>query len=170
MVLDRVHRVAYACRSPRTSAAMLDRFAAALNYRVLPFEGVDEAGRAIYHTNVMLCIGSGFAVVCSDSIRPADERRHVLDALEQSGHEPVEITLGQMRAFAGNMLELRGHDGAPLIALSARAHASLREDQQAALGRHGRLLPAAIPTIEDASGGSVRCMLAAIHLPRRGTR
>lgn len=166
LVLDRVHHIAYACLSPRTHPQLLGEFAQRLDYEVVAFEAVDTAGVAIYHTNVVMSIGRRFAVVCTAAIRD-HQRLGVLSALRGSGHEVIELTHEQMNHFAGNVLELTTAVGEHVIALSERAFKVLSAEQRArleALG--GRLVTAAIPTIETLGGGSVRCLLAEIHLPR----
>jgi hypothetical protein len=167
LVLDRVHRLAYACLSPRTHLDALGDFAQQLDYEVVSFDAVDAAGVPIYHTNVLMCLGESFAVLCGATIRDASRRDAILRIIAESGHDTIDITLEQMTAFAGNMLELRSRSGDPVVVLSVRALESLTREQRARLERHGSLLSASIPTIERYGGGSVRCMLAEIHLPRR---
>jgi len=166
LVLDRCHRVAYACRSPRTTGAALADFAARLGYRAVVFDAHGPAGVPLYHTNVMMAIGEGFSVVCAEAILDAAERAAVLQELRDSGHEPVVIGTAAMHGFAGNLLALHARDGSQLIAMSAAAWASLPPAARAALERHGRIVTAAIPVIERHGGGSVRCMIAEVFLPR----
>ncbi|HEU0224222.1 MAG TPA: arginine deiminase-related protein [Steroidobacteraceae bacterium] len=166
LVLDRCHRIAYACRSPRTTAAALADFAARLGYRTVVFDARGPAAEPLYHTNVMMAIGEGFAVVCAEAIPDAGERMAVLGGLAAAGHEPIEIGAGAMHGFAGNLLALRSRDGAQLIAMSEAAWASLPAAARAALERHGRIVTGAIPVIERHGGGSVRCMIAEVFLPR----
>jgi hypothetical protein len=166
VVLDRAHRVAYACISPRTDLDVLGEFAQALDYDLMTFDAVDPAGCPVYHTNVLMAIGSGFAVVCSESIVNAGHRTAVLAKLRATGHELVEITQAQMAQFAANVLELAAPNG-NLIALSGTALRSLNPQQRRVLESHATLLAAEIPTIERVGGGGVRCMLAEIHLPKR---
>jgi len=165
LVLDRPRRVAYACRSPRTDPQLLEVWAAELGYRVVAFDATDSAGRAIYHTNVMLCVGSGWALACLDAIRDPGQRAALVAELRFGGRELIEIDLAQLAGFAGNMLELAAPDG-PLVALSDRAAQTLRTEQRAALARHARLVAVPVPTIETAGGGGVRCMLGEVFLPR----
>jgi hypothetical protein len=167
MVLDRVNRVAYACLSPRTDLEVFAEACQALDYEPVAFTATDAEGVPVYHTNVLMCIGGDFAVLCEEAIRDGGQRAAVRRRLAASGHELITITLPQMAAFAGNLLELAGHDGERLLALSARANEALEPDQRAALAARCRLLPVPIATIEDGGGGSVRCMLAELHLPRR---
>jgi hypothetical protein len=166
LVLDRPNRVAYACLSPRTDARLLQEWGAATGYETQAFHARDTRGRAIYHTNVMLCIGSDFALGCFDCIGDAAERERVKQRLAGSGHELIAISPYQMEAFAGNMLELTGRYGETVLAMSARAERALNPAQRAVLEKHARLVASPIDTIEDCAGGSVRCMLAEIHLPR----
>jgi len=167
LVLDRVHRVAYACISPRTDLDVLGDFAQQLDYDLVAFEAVDAAGAAIYHTNVLMCIGTRFAAVCSACIRE-DERAAVIDALRTTGHSIVDLSMEQLAAFAGNMLELRSARSGRVVAMSARARDSLSPQQRELIEQHaGPIVAAPIPTIETLGGGSVRCMLAEIHLPTK---
>jgi hypothetical protein len=166
VVLDRRHRDAYACCSPRTDLDVLGEFAQQLDYELLTFDAADSGGRAIYHTNVLMAIGSNFAVICAEAIANTAHRAAVLSKLRATGHEIVDITQEQMAQFAGNVLELASPAGA-LIALSMTALDSLNPTQRGTLESHGALLPVPIPTIERVGGGGVRCMLAEIHLPKR---
>lgn len=166
LVLDRVHRIAYACISPRTDMDVLGDFAQQLDYDVVAFEALDGTGMPIYHTNVVMCVGTRFAAICSACIR-GDERHGVVDALRTTGHEIVDLSVEQLIEFAGNMLELRSVRGETGVALSQRALASLSASQRATLEQSGPIVAASIPTIETLGGGSVRCMLAEIHLPKK---
>lgn len=167
LVLDRPHRIAYACLSSRTTLGALGEFAQRLDYEIVSFEAVDRDGAPIYHTNVLMGIGERFAAVCLAAIVDAQRREAVRRILEDTGHEVIDLGLEQMHAFAGNLLELESAGGDKVIALSETAWASLDAPQRAALGRHGQIVRADIPTIERCGGGSVRCMLAEVHLPPR---
>jgi hypothetical protein len=166
LVLDRRAHVAYACQSPRTDLAALGDFAQQLDYEPLTFEAADAAGQPVYHTNVLMAVGSRFAVVCAAAISQPAQRAAVLARLAGTGHEVIEISLAQMQAFAGNLLELASAAG-PLIALSTTAWQALDPAQRAGLERHARIVCVDIPTIEQAGGGGIRCMLAEVHLPGR---
>lgn len=165
LVLDRINRVAYACLSSRTDARLLQDWAARTGYEVLHFRARDTKDRPIYHTNVMLCIGTGFALGCFDCIDAADRER-VTQRLSDTGHEVISISPYQMEAFAGNMLELTGRYGGRVLAMSSRAERALNPAQRAVLEKHATIVSSPIDTIETCAGGSVRCMLAEIHLPR----
>jgi hypothetical protein len=165
MVLDHIARVAYTARSNRANPIALERFATHFNYEPLAFDAVDEQGRAVYHTNVLMCVATEFALVGLDLIPDATRRSHVQQRLEETGREVIALSAAQIGEFAGNALELsNGHER--LLALSRRALASLSADQVETIERSARLVPLDVPTIELA-GGSVRCMLAAIHLAAR---
>jgi hypothetical protein len=164
VVLDRPGRVAYACRSPRTHDQALAELARVLGYEVVPFTAADSAGRPIYHTNVVLSVGTRFAALCTAAIADSAERRSVAARLEASGREVLELSEHELENFAANMLELDG-SGGPVIALSAAALRSLAAPTRQALERYGQLVTADIATIERVGGGSVRCMLAEVALP-----
>ena len=168
LVFDHVNRVAFACRSSRTDETLVDRICTLLQYQPVVFDAVDEEGRPIYHTNVVMCVGTRFAVVCLDAIHREADQDAVLDQFVRSGHRVVAISYAQMRAFAGNMIEVADQDGQPYVLMSQTAMASLLPGQVDALSKEAELLPLAVPTIERYGGGSVRCMVAGIHLPRRG--
>lgn len=165
LVLDRTNHIAYACLSPRTDLEALGDFAQRLDYEVVAFEAVDQQGEAIYHTNVMMNVGNDFAVICDESIHRAEQRAAVLGSLQQTGHDIISISYEQMISMAGNMLQIESVDGDPLIAMSERAHSALTDEQVQTIEAHARIVSAPIDHIEDSAGGSVRCMLAEIHLP-----
>ncbi|HAV65767.1 TPA: amidinotransferase [Patescibacteria group bacterium] len=165
LVLDRVRRIAYACRSGRTNPEVLLDFTRRMGCASIIFEAVDEKGQPIYHTNVVMSLGSSFAVVCAEAFISADERETVLDSLYSSGREVILISLKQMAQFGANLLELRSTKDHPFIALSHAAYQTFTYEQEDRLAKHGRLLPLRIPTIEKYGGGSVRCMLAEVFLP-----
>ena len=169
IVLDRINRKAYAALSDRTDARSLEHFCDQLNFTPVAFEAfqtVDNKRLPIYHTNVMMSIGSGYAVVCLDCIDSDEERQHVQDSVAQDGLTLIPITEEQVNQFAGNMLELQGADG-PVLVMSACAYQSLEPNQISELQRHTTLLYAPLPTIETCGGGSARCMIAEIHLPKQ---
>jgi hypothetical protein len=165
LVLDRPRGAAYACRSIRTDAEAVADFDRQLGFSTLLFDAFDRSGQPIYHTNVLLSLGSEFALLCLEAVAPAD-RTPMGDRIEASGRTIIEVDYEQMRQFACNAIELRGRGGATVIALSAAAKACFRSDQLRLLDGYGELVEAAIPTIETVGGGSVRCMIADVHLPR----
>ena len=168
MVLDRTNRVAYACISSRTHLDPLGDFAQRLGYDVVAFDAVDSSGVPIYHTNVLMNVGEKLAVICDEAIRRDDQREAVLERLRDTGHDIVSLSYAQLDAFAGNMLELRNDVGERVIAMSQQAWQSLDPGQRATLEANGRIVTVPIDNIESSAGGSVRCMLAEVHLPGEG--
>lgn len=166
LVLDRVNRVAYASLSSRTHLEPLGDFAQRLGYEVVAFDAVDRQGVPVYHTNVLMSVGEELAFVCDTAICREDQRAAVIARLEATGHEVVTLDYDQLEAFAGNMLELRAKSGERVLAMSSRAYASLDTAQQCRVRDNGSTVCTAIDHIERAAGGSVRCMLAEVHLPR----
>ncbi|WP_255486792.1 citrulline utilization hydrolase CtlX [Mucilaginibacter sp. SP1R1] len=165
MVLDRQNKIAYACLSPRTDKQVLEFFCEQAGYKAISFEAVDAHGKAIYHTNVLMCIGSAFAVICTDSIANPHEKVVVLESLRSTHKQIVPITFDQMNRFAGNMLEVTNKAGETLIVMSNNAYQALTDEQKNMLKKYGKLVYADINTIETNGGGSARCMMAEVHLP-----
>ncbi len=166
LVLDRPRRIAYACRSPRTTAGALAEFSAELGYRVVAFDALGPGGRPAYHTNVLMAIGERFAVVCAESIADAAARAALLGELGRDGREVIASDTAEMNGVAGNLLALRARRGDPLVAMSEAALRALAPDRLRCIERHGAIVAVPIPTIERLGGGSVRCMLAEVFLPR----
>ncbi len=165
MVLDRSNRIAYACLSPRTHLDALGDFAQRMDYEVVAFDALDRDGAAIYHTNVLMNIGESLTVICDEAIRDREQREAVVKSLTQTGHEVLSLTMRQLESFAGNMLELKARSGASLIAMSEQARRSLSAEQIKTIEQYARVVSSPIDDIERSAGGSVRCMLAEIHLP-----
>jgi hypothetical protein len=166
LVLDRPHRQAFACLSPRTDLNVLGDFAQQLDYEIVGFEAFGADGTPVYHTNVVMAIGAAFAAICGEAIADADRRAAVFAILQDSGHQLIDISRAQMSCFAGNLLQLQSGAGA-LIVISEQAWRVLLPTQRKLLERHGSIVLARIPHIERIGGGSVRCMLAEVHLPKR---
>jgi len=165
MVLDRANKIAYACISPRTDKEVLDVFCEQAGYTAICFDAVDAYGKAIYHTNVLMCVGNRFAVICLDSIANPHERIIVTESLRSTKKEIIDISFEQMNQFAGNMLELQNKKSEPLIVMSQSAFKALTEKQKNTLEEYGKLVYSDINTIEINGGGSARCMIAEVHLP-----
>lgn len=165
MVLDHIERVAYAARSNRTNEVALERFCTHFNFEPVVFDAADESGRAIYHTNVLMCIGTDFVLVGLATVKDPARRAEIAERLTQTGRTVIDLSHAQIADFAGNAIELDGRQGR-VVAMSSRALRALRPEQVAALEAHARVLPLDVPTIELA-GGSVRCMIAGIHLAAR---
>lgn len=164
MVIDHAHRIIYACISERTNATVLEKFAAAHNCTAITFHAVDLKSRPVYHTNVVMCVGDRFAVICGDAIADETERIAVTQLLESTGHEIISISLEQMHAFAGNMLQLMNTHGDRFIVMSQTAWDHLQPPQRKKIESYAKPLVIAVPTIEQVEGGSVRCMMAEIFL------
>lgn len=162
MVLDRDKRIAYCCRSPRTSEKVLADFCARLNYDPVVFNATDKKGNLIYHTNVMMAVGNQVAIVCLESIQNEDERRKVINRLTSAGKIIVDISLDQVARFAGNMLEVKSRNGHPIMVMSASARNVLTATQETVISTYNTLLSVPLSTIETNGGGSARCMMAEI--------
>jgi hypothetical protein len=167
MVLDRKYKIAYACLSPRTHEEVLKEFSIQMNYEIVSFNAIDGAGKQIYHTNVVMCIGDMLAVICLESIPDLDERLKVRNSLEQSGKRVVEISSEQMNQFAGNMLEVKSQKGQKMLVMSSSAYHSLSQKQITILNEYCTIHHFDLSMIEGNGGGSARCMMAEIHLPMK---
>ncbi|MBB2145174.1 amidinotransferase [Pedobacter sp. LMG 31464] len=165
LVLDREHKLAYACKSVRMDEKVLADFCDKTGYTAIVFNAVDSEGFPIYHTNVMMCIGDTFAVICFDSIPNQQEKENVKQSLISTGKEVIEISFDQMNHFAGNMLQVQNKNKESLLVMSEQAYLSLKKEQITTLEKHSKLIYAPLYTIEKNGGGSARCMLAEIHLP-----
>ncbi|MFM8911820.1 MAG: citrulline utilization hydrolase CtlX [Flammeovirgaceae bacterium] len=162
MVLDRTHRIAYACRSGRTHVDVLDRFCGELGYRPCLFHAVDANGQPIYHTNVMMCVGEAFVLICLESIADQVEKKQVIDQITQTKKELIEITWSQMNAFAGNMLQVKNKKGDNKLVMSTQAFQSLTAQQLEKLSSTSEIIHSPLYTIEQNGGGSARCMMAEV--------
>lgn len=165
MVLDHVARVAYTAKSNRADAIALERFCTHFNFEPMAFATADQDGKPIYHTNVMMCIATEFAMVGFSIIRDLSRREEIRRRIVEMGRRIVELSQYQVGEFAGNAMELSTPKGR-ILAISARAAAALTNQQKATIEESAKIVALAVPTIELA-GGSVRCMLAGIHLAKR---
>ena len=172
MVLDHVSRVAYAARSHRMDAHVLERFCTDFSYEPMAFDAVDSTGVPVYHTNVIACVGTDVALIALGMIPDEQRREAVRERLTVNGRKIIDLSEEQIREFAGNAVELCGRTAEGkrryIMAMSARAHRSLTPEQVALIEESCEIVAVDIPTIELA-GGSVRCMIAGIHLDRRPT-
>jgi hypothetical protein len=168
MVLDRESKLAYACLSQRTDLTVLKDFCSKLGYTPVSFLATDANGFPIYHTNVMMCVADRFVVICLETIKNNVERKEVIAAIEKSGKELITITLDQMNHFAGNMLQVEDNKGKKFLVMSSQAFQSLHQDQLTKIERYNSILHSSLNTIERNGGGSARCMMAEIFLPRKG--
>jgi hypothetical protein len=167
MIFDHINKIVYGCISPRCDADLFTTHANELGYKPILFHSYGTDGTAVYHTNVMMGIQSTTAVICAESITDEMERALVLNTLKETGHEVVEITQAQMSTFCGNVLELQNNDGELFLAMSKTAFENFTDEQKTTLSKDKVLLPFDISTIETVGGGSVRCMLGEVFLPRK---
>ncbi|MFT5168397.1 MAG: hypothetical protein ACI8P3_003640 [Saprospiraceae bacterium] len=167
MILDRINKIVYACISPRTDASLLEEFCLMTDYEKVQFSAVDEEGKDIYHTNVMMAIGETFVVICLDSIKSEKEREILLNSFSKTNKKIIEITFDQVLAFAGNMLHVRNDKEDTFLVMSEQAYLSLTEAQIRQISKHTDIIYSPINTIETYGGGSARCMMAEIFLAER---
>lgn len=167
MVLDRDAKIAYACISPRTDIAILNEFCSKAGYQSVAFRSVDAGGKEIYHTNVMMCVGDKYVVICLASIPEETERQLVIFTIESTRKQIVDITLEQMNHFAGNMLQVQNAAGEKFLVMSSQAYESLTQQQITLLETFNPIIHSSLDTIETNGGGSARCMMAEVHLPVR---
>ncbi len=165
IIFDHQNRLAYACLSQRTDADLLEELCQQMGYQKVVFHAVDANGQDIYHTNVMMALGETFVVICMDSVRDAAERRMLENKFRETHKEIIDITLDQMNAFAGNMLQVRNTSDHTILVMSSTAFHALTPAQVQKLENHTQLLHAPIHTIETYGGGSARCMMAEVFLP-----
>jgi hypothetical protein len=169
LLLDRENGKAYCALSPRAEEELMIEFCEDFEFTPVIFEAfqtVNGERKLIYHTNVMMCLGDTFAVICADCIDDKKERKMVLDSLRGDDKEVILITEDQVNNFAGNMLEVKGNDGKRYLVMSESAYKSLTKKQIAQLEAHVEIIHSSLDTIEACGGGSARCMMAEIFLPR----
>ena len=166
MILDRENKICYAAISDRTNKKIVNDFCNQLNFKPILFtSNQDVRGKrlAIYHTNVMMCITTNFAIVCLDSIDCNEEKDRVIDILNETKKEIISISEEQTNKFAGNMLEVEGDK--KYLVMSKSAYSCLTENQIKKINKYSEILYSDLSTIEDYGGGSARCMMAEIFLP-----
>lgn len=166
MIMDRPNQMVYACRSARTDETVLNDFIEITAYESHMFNATDEHNFPIYHTNVMMALGETFVVIALDTVRSPLEREELLSSFDRSKKDVIELTMEQMMAFAGNMLQVRNQQGETFLVMSSQAYDSLRPGQILQISSHTQILHSPIPTIEKYGGGSARCMMAEVFLPR----
>ncbi|MDA8591809.1 arginine deiminase-related protein [Flavobacteriaceae bacterium] len=169
IILDREYQKAYCALSPRADEQLFIEFCEDFDFFPVIFSAyqtVNQKREKIYHTNVMMCIGSTFAVICLDSIDDKKERKNIINHLKKDNKEIIAITEDQVNQFAGNMLQLLGKNNTPFLVMSQSAFDSLRADQLSKLEKHTKIISSSLQTIEACGGGSARCMMAEIFLPK----
>ncbi len=169
MILDREHRKAYCALSPRADEELFIEFCEDFEYTPVVFianQTVENSREAIYHTNVMMCVAETFAIICLSSIDDKKERKNVLKHLKEDGKKVIDITEEQVNNFAGNMLQVRGKDDELYLIMSQAANDCLTQSQKAQINNHCKIISSSLDTIEACGGGSARCMMAEVFLPK----
>ena len=164
MVLDHQNKLAYGCLSERLDKNAFNEWCDKMQFKAIAFKAVDDKAQPIYHTNVMMCMGDQFVVICLDSIPNEKEKQMLVDSFDQTNKEVIEISQDQLNHFAGNMLQVFDTNEKPHLIMSEQAYNSLKTEQVKSLEKYNPILPISIPTIEALGGGSTRCMMAEIYL------
>ena len=164
MVLDHQNKIAYGCLSERLDKNAFNKWCDKMQFKPIAFKALDDKAQPIYHTNVLMCMGDQFVVICSDSIPNEQERQMLLDSFARTNKEVIEISQDQLNHFAGNMLQVFDITEKPHLIMSEQAYKSLHTAQLKSLEKYNPILPISIPTIEALGGGSTRCMMAEIYL------
>ncbi len=167
IVFDHPNKIAYACVSPRCEEQLFTDHVQQLGYKPLPFHAFNKEGAPIYHTNVELAIQNTTAVVCLDAVTDPAERQLVIENLEKTNHTVIPISFAQVDAYCANVIEVQNKDGQAFLLLSQSAYDAFTPEQRRILAQDKTLLPVALPTIQKIGGGSARCMVAEIFLPRK---
>lgn len=164
MVLDHQNKLAYGCLSERLDKNAFNEWCEKMQFKAIAFKAVDDKAQPIYHTNVMMCMGNQFVVICLESIPNEQEKQLVLESFKKSNKEVITISQDQLNHFAGNMLQVFDINEKPHLIMSKQAYNSLKTEQVNSLEKYNPILPISIPTIEALGGGSTRCMMAEIYL------
>jgi hypothetical protein len=167
MVLDHQNKLAYGCLSERLDKNAFNEWCVKMQFKAIAFKAVDDKAQPIYHTNVMMCMGDQFVVICLESIPNELEKQLVLESFKKSNKEVIEISQDQLNHFAGNMLQVFDINEKPHLIMSEQAYNSLKTEQVKSLEKYNPILPISIPTIEALGGGSTRCMMAEIYLIKK---
>lgn len=165
MVLDHLDRVAYAVQSNRANSLALERFCTHFNYEPMLFDACNSASESVYHTNVLMCIATEFVLIAPGMVKNTPRREEIIQRFRASGRDVIELTESQISHFCGNAIELKSTNGR-ILALSTTAHNALTAEQRKLIAQSATLVPIDVSTIELA-GGSIRCMIAGIHLSPR---
>jgi hypothetical protein len=165
MVLDREYKFVFACLSSRTNKKVIDEFCKMMNYQAVVFHSVDETGRPIYHTNVMMCVADKYVVICLDSIRDVEEKNEVIAVIQRTSKEMIDINYEQLNHFAGNMLQIENGKWGKITGYVNTGFPVIIKRTVQKLEGYNRIIHAPLNTIEVNGGGSARCMMAEVHLP-----
>jgi len=167
IIFDYINKIAYAGISQRTDKELFEKICKKIGYKPHTFTSVDENGKEIYHTNVMMCLGERFAMVCTQSIPDVAEREALVRSLEETGHEVIHLSYQQIGGFAGNALEVCNKEGNRFLIVSKQGYDSLTVEQKAMVEQYDEIIPVPLETIETNGGGSARCMICDIRLPKQ---
>jgi len=170
MIFDHDNKIAYGSVSLRLDEKLFRKFCADFGFTPVVFHSYQTAGEErlpIYHTNVMMCVADKFVVICLDCIDDESERQNVIDSIKNSGKELIEISEDQMQNFAGNMLQVQNENGEKFLVMSQSAYKSLKPEQVSAIEKYSEIIYSDLETIETNGGGSARCMLAEVFLPKK---
>ena len=170
MILDRKNKIAYCSLSKRSNQKLFNQFCKDFKFKPITFSSFQTYNNKrvpIYHTNVMMCIAVDYAIICLDSIDDNDQKKNISDCIRNSGKELINISEKQVENFAGNMLELENNDGESVLVMSKSAEDSLTEHQKKLIFKYSKIISCDINTIEMCGGGSARCMMAEIFLPKK---
>ncbi|MBI2596342.1 amidinotransferase [Candidatus Daviesbacteria bacterium] len=165
MVLDRASKIVYACISPRTHIEPLEKFAKNMGYEIFTFHTRDKLAKPVYHTNVVMSVGEKYAVACLEAVADKTEARKLAKKLKDTNHKLINISLDQLYAFCGNILEVKNTKGEPITIMSTQAYKAFNPKQLSVIDKYSERITSPAYTIEATSGGSVRCMLAEIFPP-----
>lgn len=166
MIFEHTHKIAYASLSTRTNTEVLDRFCNSMRFQPITFQAVDEFDKPIYHTNVLMSVGDKFVIICMDAIKELSDQEDLIASFRKTQKEVFKISYQQMKNFVANCLEVTNNKGEKILILSERAYQHLEESQKKRLENYVKLLPCPLNTIETYGGGSARCMIAEIFLPK----
>jgi len=166
IIFDYINKIAYASVSQRTDKVLLEGICKKLGYKPFLFTSIDAHGKEVYHTNVIMCLAERFAMICAQSIPDPVERAAVIRSLEETGHEVVQLTHEQIGCFAGNALEVRNKENESFLIISKQGFESLTGDQKEVIEQYNEIVPIPLETIETNGGGSARCMISDIRLPK----
>lgn len=170
MIFDHDNKLAYGSVSLRLDEGLFRKFCSDFGFQPVVFHSYQTAGEErlpIYHTNVMMCVADQFVVICLDCIDDESERNNVIETIKNSGKELIEISEDQMQNFAGNMLQVQNKSGEKFLVMSQSAYKSLNRDQVSAIEKYCEIIYSDLEVIETNGGGSARCMLAEVFLPKK---
>ncbi|TAG86554.1 MAG: amidinotransferase [Bacteroidetes bacterium] len=167
LILDRVNKVAYSCLSPRANQDLLKEFGEKMQYEMIVFDALDRHKKPIYHTNVVMCMGNNFGVICLECVPDTTQKQNIINAFERTNKELIEISFEQLENFAGNMLQLKTNQNSTILVMSERAFKSLTNTQIEKITKYTKIFHSPLDTIENNGGGSARCMIAEVFLAKK---